>query len=124
MKNLLHTGRRAMIAAAVWSVFDALLHVAIDSVEAARITGNIVVIVAAVVTQVLRPGRLSAFLSGLAAAATIGLNVAWFINGGEIPIPALILILVALALLAWAARRFLAVTPAAGVAVAPDLPVT
>ncbi len=108
MKNLLHAGRRAMIAAAVWSLFDALLHVAIDSVEAPRITGNVVVIVVAVITLVLRSGRLSAVLSGLAAAATIGLNVAWVITEGELPIPALILVLTALALLAWAARQFLA----------------
>ncbi len=108
MKKLLRSGHRLMIAAAIWSAFDVLLHVAIDSVEPLRIAGNVAVIAAAVVSQAIRPGRLNAALSGLAAGATIGLNAAWSTGEGELPIPALILIVVALMLLALAAQRFLA----------------
>ncbi|MEL6985129.1 MAG: hypothetical protein AAFO29_22040, partial [Actinomycetota bacterium] len=99
------------VAAAAWSVFDALVHVAVDQVEPPRIAGNMAAIVAAGLVVLFdrlggRP-RLSAVICGLAAGLVLGFNGAWVAAERELPIPAAIFIVVAVALLVWATYRFL-----------------
>lgn len=107
----LKDGRTATVAAGAWSVFDALLHVAVDQVEPPRIAGNVAAIVAAAAVVALgRLGgraRLSAVICGLAAGLDLGFNAAWVGAERSLPIPAAIFITVAVGLLAWAAYRFL-----------------
>ena len=51
----LRDGRVAIAAAALWAVFDALVHVAVDMVEPPRIAGNLATIgAAAVAVSVVR----------------------------------------------------------------------
>ena len=114
MKNLferLHDGRVAILAAAAWSLFDALVHVAVNQVEPLRIAGNVTVLVGAVLalTAVRSGGRLrvAAITCGIAAGLVLGFNAAWAVAENKLPVPAAIFITVAVVLAAWAARRFL-----------------
>lgn len=102
----LDTGRSTMVVAAVWSVFDALLHVAIDMVEPPRIGGNIAVVAAAIVVHLIPRRRVSALVVGLAGGVVVGLNAAFMPNEVEVLIPTLVFIGVALGLSAWAMWRF------------------
>jgi hypothetical protein len=75
-------GRVLAVAAAAWSLFDALVHVAVDQVEPVRIAGNLAGIAAAALVVLLdrfgggRAG-LSAAICGLAAGIVLGFNGAW-----------------------------------------------
>ncbi len=95
-----------MIVVAVWNLFDALLHVAVDMVEPPRIGGNLAALAAVAVAYLLGP-RVSAVAATVAAGAVLGLNLAFVANAGGIRAPALVFIVVTLALLGWAVRRFL-----------------
>ncbi|NNK90833.1 MAG: phospholipase [Acidimicrobiia bacterium] len=114
----LRDGRVALAGAAVWALFDALLHVAADMVEPPRIAGNLAAIGAAAVAIVLvhffQRHRLAAISSAIGAGLVLGFNAAWVVanmdspdSGLPLPIPAAIFIGVALALLIWAAYRLL-----------------
>ncbi|MEM7341961.1 MAG: hypothetical protein AAF467_25185 [Actinomycetota bacterium] len=109
--HALRNGRVAAAAAAGWSVFDALVHVAVDQVEPPRIAGNVAAIVAAALVVGLgylgRGGRISAVICGLGAGLVLGFNGAWVAAEQALPVPAAIFIIVAFGLLVWAAYRFL-----------------
>lgn len=102
-----------MLVAAVWNLFDALLHVAVDMVEPPRIGGNLAVLAAVAVAFLVGP-RLAALAAALAGGVVVGLNLAFAVNEGGIRVPAFVFIAVTLALLAWAVRRFLQVASEAG----------
>lgn len=67
--------------------------------------------------------RLAGVICGIAAGLVLGFNLAWVVAKGDLPIPAAILIIVSLGLLAWAASRFLAegVGPTATMPTRPQL---
>ncbi len=107
--NRLRDARIAVAAAAAWSVFDALVHVAVDMVEPLRIMGNVVgVAAAATVWAALRHRpKPAAVVSGLAAGAILGLNVAWLMTDGALRVPSFVFITVAVGLFVWATWQFL-----------------
>jgi hypothetical protein len=95
-----------MLVVAAWNLFDALLHVAVDMVEPPRIGGNLAALAAVAVAYLVGP-RLAAGAAALAGGVVVGLNLAFFVNEGGVFAPSLVFIGVTLALLGWAARRFL-----------------
>ncbi len=104
MKNWFRNGRSIMVVAAAWNIFDALLHVAIDQIDPLRMAGNAVVLVATLL--VYRPGVPGAMMAGLAAAIVVALNLAFFIDRGDVPMAALVLVAVSLVLLGAAVWRY------------------
>ena len=113
----LRDGRVAVLAAVLWNVFDALVHVVIDLVEPLRIAGNVAVLVAAVLVLVAdRLGgwvRLAAAICGIGAGLVLGFNLSFvMINIGEshivVILGSIVFVLVSLALMVWAAYRFIA----------------
>lgn len=115
----LRSGWGAVVAASVWSVIDALVHVIADEVEPARIAGNVAAIGALVVsafaTRVWGGPKLAAIACGIAAGVVVGINLAWVAARSEIPPIAAVFVAVALVLLVWAAWRFLGEAAAASV---------
>ena len=113
----LRTGRGAVIAAAAWAVFDALVHVVVDMVEALRIAGNVVTVGTAIVLAVpmlsARP-KASAVVAGTAAGAVLGLNGGWALSERALPVPAAVFVLVAVGLLLWSAWQFFGAAPGEG----------
>lgn len=106
VRNALRAGRSTMAVAAVWNLFDALVHVAVDQVEAARIGGNLAVLVAVAVVYVVGSPRVGAFMAALAGAVVIGLNLAFLRSGPEFAGASLVFIGITLALLGWAVHRY------------------
>lgn len=104
MKELFGTGRSIMAVAAAWNIFDALLHVAIDEIDPLRMAGNAVVLVATALSH--RPAVPGATTAAVAAAIVVALNVAFFIDRGEVPPAAFVLVAVSLVLLVVAVVRF------------------
>lgn len=104
MKERFRTGRSIMVVAAAWNILDALLHVAIDEIDPLRMAGNAVVLVATALTY--RPGLPGATVAAVAAAIVVALNVAFFIERGEVPVAAFVLVTVSLVLLVAAVVRF------------------
>ncbi len=92
-----------MVVTAAWT-FDALLHVAIDEIDPLRMAGNAVVLTATALTY--RPDVPGALVAAVAAAIVVALNIAFFINRGEVPPAAFVLVTVCLILLAVAVQRF------------------
>lgn len=112
MKEWFRTGRSIMVVAAAWNILDALLHVAIDEIDLLRMAGNAVVLVATLLTY--RPGVRGAIVAAVAAAIVAALNLAFFIDRGEVPVAAFVLVTVSLVLLGVAAWRFRAEEGKAG----------
>ena len=106
MSGLFRTGQSIMLVAAAWNVLDALLHVAIDEVDPLRMAGNAVVLVATGLTYVVKPGAPRAIVAAGAAVIVAALNLAFFIDGGEVPVAAFVLVAVSLVLLGLASWRF------------------
>lgn len=114
MKERFRTGRSIMVVAAAWNIFDALLHVAIDEIDPLRMAGNAVVLVATALTY--RSGVPGAIVAAVAAAIVVALNLAFFIDRGEVPVAAFVLVTASLMLLGVAAWRFPAEEVEAGAA--------
>lgn len=104
MRKWFRTGRSVMAVAAAWNIFDALLHVAIDEIDLLRMAGNAVVLV--VTALAYRPGVPGAVVAAVAAAIVVALNLAFFIDRGEVPPAAFVLVAVSLVLLGVAVGRF------------------
>ena len=104
MKEWFRTGRSVMVVAAAWNIFDALLHVAIDEIDPLRMAGNAVVLTATALTY--RPDVAAAIVAAVAAAIVVALNIAFFIDRGDLPPAAFVLVTVCLVLLAVAIQRF------------------
>ena len=77
LKRWLQTGRSTMAVVAVWNLFDALLHVAVDMVEPPRIGGNLAALAAVVFAYVTGP-RLAALAAVVAGGVVVGINLAFF----------------------------------------------
>ena len=85
-----------------WTMFDALLHVAIDMAEPLRITGNIIAIVVAVAILLGAPKKLSFSLLLAAFISTVALNTV-HVSENDFAVPMLIFIGLSLyLLLRWA----------------------
>lgn len=110
IKEKLRTGVGAASLASAWAVFDAIVHVLVDKVELLRITGNIIVWVALVISLVTarvaeRP-RFAGLTCAVAALLVLAVNVVWAVDLGELPVVALIFFGLAIVLLLVANRRF------------------
>lgn len=101
------TARTTMLVLAGWNVFDIVLHIAVDQVEPPRIAGNIVALAAVGAVQVVGSGQRATIVCVLAAIAVLACNGIWLADEGSLPPIAAVLIGGTLALLIWAAWRFL-----------------
>ncbi len=104
--ELFRSGRSIMLVAAGWNLFDAAFHVVVDEVEPLRIAGNGIVVVAALIVHLVKSGRLASFVSAFAAVLVVVLNGGWAIVQGGAQSAVIILFVVTLGLLVWAAVRF------------------
>lgn len=93
---MLATGLGAMMLAAGWNVFDALVHVAVDLVEPPRITGNVAVLVTAGLVALLLRFTGNEQVAGVLTAGSIGVvvgaNAAFLVGGTELAVPSLVFI--------------------------------
>lgn len=105
-QNLSPLARVLTIAVALLNLGDIALHIAIDDVEPLRVTGNVVVIVAAFVL-LLWPRARRLITPVLAAAVNLALNIAFIASEGIGPLGAILIAAttVLLAALALAMRR-------------------
>lgn len=74
---------------AVMTVFDIVLHVAIDQVEPLRISGNLVVL-AASLALLFVPAARRAWVPALAGAISLALNVVFIVREGIGPLGAVL----------------------------------
>lgn len=79
------------VVLAVLSVFDLVLHVAIDQVEPLRVSGNVVVLIAALALLSV-PSARRAWFPAAAGAVSLGLNLVFITLDGIGPLGALLVV--------------------------------